>query len=138
MHSDRRARIRRNGMCADANQIALLEIQLVYLDTMASIKLSILFLYLRLFGVSKRFRMTAYGAIGLIVLWFIACLLLAFLSSNLLHTVIFPQHSAFGSGVSNVATDLVVLCLPLQMVWRLKANRRTKIKLVGIFGLGLL
>ena len=125
-------------MRADTDQTTLLEFQLLYLCTMASIKLSILFLYLRLFGVSKWFRITAYGAIAMIALWFIACLIVAILSSQPLDSIIVPKWSAVGSGVSNVATDLVVWCLPLYMVWRLKANRQTKIKLVFLFGLGLL
>ena len=39
---------------------------------------------------------------------------------------------------SNMALDLVILCLPLYMVWNLKLATRQKVALSGIFALGAL
>lgn len=125
-------------MPVDTYQVFLLQLQLLYACTMGLIKLSILFLYLRLFGVSKRFRYAVFGAVALIVGWFGACVALAILSSWVGGQAILPLTSAIASGVTNVVTDLFVLCFPLRMVWRLKTNRQTKIKLISLFLLGLL
>lgn len=39
---------------------------------------------------------------------------------------------------TNMALDIVVLCLPLWMVWRLKLDAGQKFMLSGIFALGAL
>ena len=106
---------------------------------MGSIKLSILFLYLRLFGVSKRFRYALYGAVAIIVAWFGTCVTLAIMASwAVASNSLTPQDSAVASGVTSLVTDVLVLCFPLRMVWRLKTNRQTKVKLITLFLLGLL
>lgn len=45
---------------------------------------------------------------------------------------------SIATGVSNLVTDFMVLCLPMPMVWSLKKNRKQKITLTGIFMLGFL
>lgn len=45
---------------------------------------------------------------------------------------------SIGTGVSNLVTDIMVLCLPMPMVWFLKTSRTQKITLTGIFLLGFL
>lgn len=126
-------------MPVDRYQTSLLQIQLLYVSTMGAIKLSILFLYLRLFGVSKRFRYALFGAVAIIVAWFCACVALAVLASWIaIDNSLNPQDSAIASGVTSLVTDLFVLCFPLRMVWRLKTNSQTKAKLISVFLLGIL
>lgn len=45
---------------------------------------------------------------------------------------------SIGTGVSNLATDIVVLCLPMPMVWSIRTTRTQKITLTGVFLLGFL
>ncbi|KAL2038945.1 hypothetical protein N7G274_008285 [Stereocaulon virgatum] len=57
------------------------------------------------------------------------------------HTIKNPKCvdlSAFslGSGIANLLTDVMVLCLPMPMVWSLHTNRTHKLILTGIFLLG--
>ena len=139
MDSGRSSWTRWKLIFVDRSQVALLEIQLLYICTMGSIKLSILFLYLRLFGVSKRFRYALYGAVAIIVAWFGTCVTLAIMASwAVASNSLTPQDSAVASGVTSLVTDVLVLCFPLRMVWRLKTNRQTKVKLITLFLLGLL
>lgn len=105
---------------------------------MASIKVSILLLYHRIFGVSRRFRFAIWGALVLIACWFIALIIMAILSSDAFQYTLIPQISAITSAVTNLGTDLIVLFFPVRMVWRLEMNVRTKVKLIGLFLLGLL
>lgn len=41
-----------------------------------------------------------------------------------------------GSSVLNVATNFLILALPLPILWRLQISMRKKLQLVGIFLLG--
>jgi hypothetical protein len=38
--------------------------------------------------------------------------------------------------VINTVTDIVILCLPLPILWRLHASKTQRWKLIGIFSLG--
>lgn len=125
-------------MPADKYQAAVLVVQLLYLFTMFLVKMSILFLYHRLFGVSQRFRYVIYGTIVVYVLLYIALIICAVLSSSMANWYLVPRISALISGVSNLITDVIVLFLPARMVWRLKVDWQTKAKLIALFGLGLL
>lgn len=130
--------IRSTVVPADVYQTSLVVIQLLYLFTMLSIKLSILSLYLRLFGVSDRFRWATYVTAAMIVLCYVALVVVAILSTISLHFIVVPIKSAKISAVSNLVTDAFVLFLPLRMVLRLKVGWPTKAKLIGLFLLGLL
>ena len=39
---------------------------------------------------------------------------------------------------SNMALDLIILCMPLYMVWNLMLTTRQKVALSGLFALGAL
>lgn len=45
---------------------------------------------------------------------------------------------AYGNGITNLLLDVIVLCLPFPMLWRLQLNFRTKISLCFVFTLGFL
>lgn len=42
------------------------------------------------------------------------------------------------SGVLNLLTDVLILCLPIPMVWGLNTTKAQKVTLTGIFLLGVL
>ena len=44
----------------------------------------------------------------------------------------------FALGVTDLALDIVVLCLPMPIIWGLHATRRKKLGVASIFGLGFL
>lgn len=124
---------------ADSDQVCLIELQILYLCTMGSIKVSILLLYHRVFGVSRRFRFAIFGALAMTACWFIALVILTVLSSGLLDGYqLVPETSAKIGAISNLGTDLIILFLPIRMVWRLEMKWQTKVKLIGLFLLGLL
>jgi len=40
------------------------------------------------------------------------------------------------AGIINLLTDLMVLCLPVPMVWKLQLSKRKKLALSSVFGVG--
>lgn len=116
-----------------------------YLPSLLGYKMSILFLYLRLFKVDQNFRYCT---------WTVMFITLGYLFSNF-WTQIFgcqpvakywkpdiPGHciltikADYGYGSLNFITDLLIFILPLPMVWRLQLSRRDKFGLSIIFMIG--
>ena len=119
----------------------------IYLPSLLSYKMSILFLYLRIFHVSKLYRYC---------IWLVMFITFGYLFSNL-WTQIFtcypvakywrtelPGHCNFTTkpayvyGSLNFITDLMIFVLPLPMVWRIKLSLKEKFEVSVIFMLGSL
>lgn len=120
----------------------------IYFTTTATIKASLLLLYYRYFGISRPFRIALYISAGLIVCWYLAVLFVsifqcvpvaAFWDRNIKNAkcVNLAQFST-STGVTNLLTDVIILCLPVPMVWTLHTNKTQKMTLTGIFLLGFL
>ena len=43
-----------------------------------------------------------------------------------------------GTGVANIITDVIILSLPMPSVWDLQLPTRTKVAVLGVFGLGFM
>jgi hypothetical protein len=119
----------------------------VYLISATLVKLSLLFLYRTLFGATNYTRYAITGAI-------IVCTLLNF--GLLIGIVLFciPVQKAWNSmldghcsdpavlsyftGASNVFFDLYVLLVPVPLVWSLQMNKKRKVGVAAVFGIGIL
>ena len=119
---------------------------LIYTFAISTIKLSVLLFYLRVF-VGQRFRLITKIVAGVVVVYTLANVLLLVLicrpfAANYDMTVggsCGDQPTAYISiGAYNIISDVVILCLPIPMVWRLKAKREMKIGLTLIFLVGLM
>lgn len=121
---------------------------ITYTLTIAMVKISILLLYRRIFDTLKFRRATLTVGITC-VSWLIAALLcLAFqcrteaerYNADSLFSDECIDLKAYWIAItgSNMALDLVILCMPLYMVWNLKLATRQKLALSGIFALGAL
>lgn len=118
---------------------------LIYTFAISTIKLSVLCFYLRVF-VGDRFRLITKIVTGVVGVYTLANILLLFLicrpfAANYDLSVegnCGDQPTAFISiGAYNIISDVVILCLPIPMVWRLQAKREMKIGLTIIFLVGL-
>ena len=115
---------------------------IVYLVTLGLYKFTILLLYLRLFGVNKRFRYAT---------WIVMFFVFGYLFSNVI-TLAFgctpikkywnpaiPGHciaetkAGLAYGSMNFISDIIIFVLPLPMVWQLKLSRRHKIGVTLVF-----
>ena len=117
--------------------------------TFGAIKLSVLFLYQRIF-LGKIFRIYSIAMCCIIASWS-----LAFFFAFAFQCGTHPEYwwtsietitkycdndkwSDLGFAVSDVATDLMVLVTPLPIIWRLQMLPAEKIGLSVIFLLGLM
>ncbi|KAI9883866.1 MAG: hypothetical protein M1823_004357 [Watsoniomyces obsoletus] len=109
----------------------------LYWAQMCAIKLSILFLYSRLFTVSFHFR---------IMTWITGAVVVAYSSAGLIGTLAVCKpavaicgnitNMAVVSSALNILTDVIIFCLPLPQVYRLQVTIRQRIGLALIFATG--
>lgn len=120
----------------------------MYFGAQALVKVSILLLYHRLFGVNKWFRIVLFVAGTLTIMWWIAAFLDSILECVPLQAIWDKsirdpkcqnvRASALGTGIANMILDIMFLIIPLPMIWKLQVTKRVKISLTGIFLLGAL
>jgi hypothetical protein len=99
---------------------------MLYIAMLITIKVSILLSYKRIFGVSRWGVVLIWLGVFVVTVFYVICLLLSLL---ILGTA---------SGVVNIVTDFYVLILPMPFVWSLNMKRSRKVRVLVIFGLGLL
>lgn len=121
--------------------------EFVYLALAAVIKLSCLLFYRRVFAPNNVTLKFVYAGIAFIILVY----------TTMPSTTIFectpirkswdeltPGHCypkkilPYFSGAINVVTDLYVLILPIPVLWSLNLSLNRKLRLVGVFSLGIL
>jgi hypothetical protein len=121
--------------------------QLLWAVAIPIIKISILLLYTRIFGVLSYFRYTAYILGVFLFLWGIMVVFVVSLAcrplkytwdksgeGSCINATVFY---IIGSGL-NVITDFITLFLPLHAVWYLQSSIQQKLLLTGVFLLGSL
>ncbi|KAJ5111427.1 hypothetical protein N7532_001962 [Penicillium argentinense] len=124
---------------------SLLGSQVIYFTNAVFTKASLLLLYYRIFGVVRGFRWALAISFFLVIAYFIAASTVSIagcspvskfwdpsLPGYCVNEVAFFRWNGFG----NMALDILVLCLPYPMAWRLQTSPRQKLILTGIFLLG--
>jgi cytochrome bd-type quinol oxidase subunit 2 len=115
-----------------------LSVAFLYVLAMTFIKLSILFLYRRTFTMLEAwFRWCWRMLLILVMLWTAACIILLALQE----TGRTPKNGFMRLGISvtgmvNGFSDMLLMIIPAVMVSRLKLQKKQKIALISIFGLG--
>lgn len=119
----------------------------LWLATAAATKASLLLLYYRLFSPSRRFRLAVrLGAVIVFGQWFsLTCITIfqcrpvaAFWNRAIRDAkCINLPHFTITSGVLNLLTDVLILCLPIPMVWGLNTTKAQRVTLTSIFLLGI-
>ena len=120
-------------------------ISLVYPVIILFVKCSIILLYIRIFGVNRKFRYWAYGGMFIQMIYYLAYF--GFLAANSAlcsdptdqsHEICKDTPSlTIASGILNVLTDVFMLILPLPLTIRLQLRARQKLGVLLIFGAGL-
>lgn len=120
--------------------------ELIYASTIVTIKFSVLAFYRRVFATPD-FRLISSAVAGLVAAWWIAVVLVSIFSckpiygfwDKTVHPDCINSKTFFiGNAVPNIATDIIILVLPIRMIWRLNTTRPQKISLSIIFLLGSL
>lgn len=126
-------------------QISFIAVQFTYFTNAVFTKTSLLLLYHRVFGVVRGFRWALWISGFLIMGYFIACAIVAvagcspvsyFWNKDQMGSCINEVNFFRWNGIMNMLLDVLVLCLPLPMTWRMKMSRRQKFIVTGIFCLG--
>ncbi|KAF2198553.1 hypothetical protein GQ43DRAFT_443243 [Delitschia confertaspora ATCC 74209] len=117
---------------------------ILYSLAILSIKISVLFMYRRIFTLNSRTFRIGWWAnlLFLIPCWTV--LVFTFLGMQ-----VSPRRTSFGYdklskvgsplvGALNALSDLTVLLLPIGIVWKLTLPRREKAAVMGLFSLGML
>ncbi|KAL8751708.1 MAG: hypothetical protein Q9199_006234 [Rusavskia elegans] len=117
--------------------------EILYVAGTATVKLSILLLYRRLFGSQQTFKKVLWAIGAFVLAYSIAEFLILLFQCRPMEAAwnmaIQPEYcvnlplAGFIIGIVNVATDIVTLMLPIRIVWSLQLERRWKIQIAGIF-----
>ncbi|KAI1163979.1 hypothetical protein F5B18DRAFT_617192 [Nemania serpens] len=114
--------------------------QIIFITGLMLVKVSILQLYLRIFP-SRRFRIAVYVVTGAVVAWWTAITLLTIFQCQPIQKSYqpwipgqcIPLYGAYyGSGLPDILSDAVILCLPVIQVIKLKTSLTNKI-VIGFF-----
>ncbi|KAM5447045.1 hypothetical protein MaudCBS49596_006226 [Microsporum audouinii] len=120
--------------------------QYVYLTLTATIKLTFLFFYRRVFSPQTLSNILITSGITFVAISHAAILFATVFSCSPIARAwnlaipgrcINPTILPYLSGALSSSTDLYVLILPIYPVWNLNMPLRRKIKLLGVFGLGI-
>ncbi|KAL8712471.1 MAG: hypothetical protein Q9220_003319 [cf. Caloplaca sp. 1 TL-2023] len=117
-----------------------------YVTTVTCVKMSVLCLYIRLFGVKPAFARVVKFFMALVLAWGIA-IGAAVISQQLPISSNFdlkqPQHRIHfnlfftWSSITAIVLDLCIIMLPMPVVWRLQIRLGRKVALILIFALSL-
>jgi hypothetical protein len=122
---------------------------MIYLAAIACAKLSILALYYRIFKVNRKFRLLCISVMILTVAYCISFILVYAFDCN-------PEYKTWNAnpnirgtcipittvtiviGAFNIATDTIILVMPIPMILKLQLRLNQKIGLLAIFATGAL
>lgn len=119
--------------------------ELIYGMLIPTEKTSILLLYIRLFGIRRWFRCTAYGMIAYIWMWGISefvvalvqCIPVEYQWNKSIDGTCIKQIDYFRwICAPNAIHDVVMLILPVRVVLQLQIPNRQKLALMGVFLIG--
>ncbi|KAG9235072.1 putative integral membrane protein [Amylocarpus encephaloides] len=123
---------------------SLMAYEIIYFATLACTKVSILFLYRRLFP-TRTFRIASNLVGALVLAWLFATILVSIFSCSPVSA--FWTHAPgskcivsvrfyIGNAVPNIVTDFIILTLPIPVIWKLRTSLSERIALLIIFLLG--
>lgn len=129
------------------NQL-ILSTEMFYTPAIAAVKISVLLLYRRIFP-NPKFRAIFWSVGGFIVCYTVVQELTILFQCRPMAGAWDPKIYVRAKCIKlnlewvnmasfNVLTDLVTLCLPLPLVWRLQIDKERKFQLLGVFLLGSL
>ncbi|KAL8933697.1 MAG: hypothetical protein Q9216_006245 [Gyalolechia sp. 2 TL-2023] len=127
--------------------LAFLATEIIWAASIPVIKISILLLYVRIFGCLRYFKVLAYIIGTFSICWSIMAMLVPLLQCRPIERI--WDRSVDGTCINstlffkigsgpNVLTDFVLLALPLPAVWNLHTTRAQKLSLTATFLLGSL
>lgn len=118
--------------------------ELIYASAILTIKLCIISFYRRVFATAD-FKMWSSIVAIIVIAWWIAVILVSIFSCHPVNgfwdtssriTCINTEAFYVGNAVPNIATDVIILLLPIRMIWHLHVSKDQKLALSFVFMLG--
>ena len=119
--------------------------ELGYPILIATIKISILISYMRIFGRLQWFRNIVYALGTLTIIWFFGHFFSVIFQCTPVDKVWNPSKPGhcinllaflWGNSISNTILDYLILFLPILPVWKLQMGPTQKALVIGSFALG--
>ncbi|KAI1142950.1 hypothetical protein F5Y05DRAFT_137255 [Hypoxylon sp. FL0543] len=119
--------------------------------TLGCVKAAFLFFYRRIFSVNKKTDIFLIGMIVLVALWTVGFFFtVVFECGANFWAILSPQSTAksltthciktmdlaLAFGISDFTTDLIIICIPIPLIWRLSFSTPKKVATSAIFLLG--
>ena len=120
--------------------------QVTYKAAINLVKCCILLLYLRLFHVVSWFRLSCWGLIAVVAMYCTASIaatifqcqpVIRAFDKDTPGKCIDTAKFWFANAGFSIATDVIILLLPMPLVWRLEVPRTQKVALVAVFAVGI-
>lgn len=119
---------------------------MAYIPSMGAIKLSILFLYLRVFLLGGKLKIAIYALMAFVTAYVLAGeLSLLFgcrpvkkiFNQDIPGECVNIQHHILSQVAFNFASDLFIVIAPFPTIWKMNLPIRQKLEVVAVFGAGL-
>ena len=123
---------------------SLYAFNIVYTLTIPLVKISVLLLYYRVFH-TRHFKWVVYFGITFMILFALSTVLVDIFNCNPIRAswdktipakCVDPVILYRSTAIINLVTDILILCTPAPMVWRLNMSIRNRLALYSIFLLG--
>lgn len=120
--------------------------QVTYKAAINLVKCCILLLYLRLFDVVGWFRLSCWGLLVVVAMYCTASIAATIFQCSPVTRAFdkdTPGHCIdtakfwFANAGFSIATDVIILLLPMPLVWRIELPRTQKVALVAVFAVGI-
>jgi hypothetical protein len=124
-------------------------VQMMYKISLQATKISLLLFYVRIFHHIAWFKKVSYATILFLLVYLVATTIVSVLQCRPIEKAWFKPGSDYPgqcielldffvfNGSVAVATDLIVLALPLPLVWGLQLPISQKLSLLPVFGIGI-
>jgi len=120
--------------------------QVTYKAAINLVKCCILLLYLRLFNVVRWFRLSCWGLLTIVAMYCTASIMATIFQCRPVirafdkdtpGTCIDTAKFWFANAGFSIATDIMILLLPMPLVWKLEVPVTQKVALVAVFTVGI-
>ena len=120
--------------------------QVTYKAAINLVKCCILLLYLRLFQVVSWFRLSCWALLAIVATYCFSSIVVTIFQCNPVIRAFDKDTPGqcidtakfwFANAGFSIATDIIILLLPLPLVWRLEIPRTQKVALVAVFAVGI-
>jgi hypothetical protein len=123
-------------------------VQMMYKISLQATKISLLLFYVRIFHHIAWFKKVSYATILFLLVYLVATTIVSVLQCRPIEKAWIREEGYPGqcisvldffvfNGAVAVATDLIVLALPLPLVWGLQLPFSQKLSLLPVFGIGI-